>query len=189
MESNIPIAGSTVGAHTTMAVEKVSKGDAYLMNNPTTPSIDLQRRIVAQAMNRVYDYESQGKLTFKEREKLVAKYRQELNALDNRTHAITLYNIKEISALKENLAAVLDQRMAQINSKLDDLVTKIGETPVQGKPAAYAEKKVEKWVETNHLEHVANAESAESAEGDANLDEIKKQIMQTLSRLEQAEVE
>ncbi len=193
MEPIILVAGSAVGAFTALVASKVSKGSTNsFVNNYNTHSADLQRRIVTEAMNRVYDYERQGRITVNERERLLAKYRQELNAFDNnnRTHGVTLYNLKELNTFKEHLVTVVDQRMALINSKLDDITSRIGSnTPlVRNRPAAPMERKEEKPT-AKSVEQIESMESAESTESDASLDEIKKQIMQTLSRLEQAEVE
>lgn len=197
MEPMIHAAGSAVGAFSAMIMNKGRSNDAKLSrnNHPFPNSADLQKRVVTAAMNRIYDYERQGKITSIEREKLLAKYRQELNMLDNKMHGVTLYDPREISAFGENLVAVVDQRMAQINAKLDELASKIGSNAiVQSKSVGRMERKEEKHVETQTpkpLEPIGIAESTESenAESDASLDDIKKQIMQTLSRLEQAEVE
>lgn len=199
MEPMIHEAGSTVGAFSAMIMNKGRSNDTKLSrnNHPFPNSVDLQKRVVTAAMNRIYDYERQGKITAIEREKLLAKYRQELNMLDNKMHGVTLYDPREIGAFGENLVAVVDQRMAQINAKLDELASKIGSNAiVQSKYVAPMERKEEKHVETQTpkpLEPIGIAESTESteseSESDASLDDIKKQIMQTLSRLEQAEVE
>lgn len=198
MEPIILVAGSAVGAFTAIAMNKISKGNNYdaklFADNPNIRSMDLQRRIVAGAMNKVYDYERQGKITGIEREKLVAKYKQELSALDSRSYPVTLYNVKELNAFKESLVAVVDQRVAQIHAKLDDLTNRIGNnTPViHNKPAHVERKEEERATAPKPVQPAGIAEiteSAESTENDASLDEIKKQIMQTLSRLEQAEVE
>ncbi len=197
MEPLIHEAGSTMGAFSTMIMNKGRSNDntKLIRNNHPFPTVDLQKRVVTAAMNRIYDYERQGKITAIEREKLLAKYRQELNMLDNKMHGVTLYDPREISAFGENLVAVVDQRMAQINAKLDDLASKIGSNAIaQSKSVGRVERKEEKHVETQTpkpLEPIEIAESTESvnAESDARLDDIKKQIMITLSRLEQAEVE
>lgn len=198
MEPMIHEAGSTMGAFSTMIMNKGRSNDNNTKlirnNHPFPNSVDLQKRVVTVAMNRVYDYERQGKITSIEREKLLAKYRQELNMLDNKMHGVTLYDPREINAFGENLVAVVDQRMAQINAKLDDLASRIGSNAIaQGKSIARVERKEEKYVETQTQTPkpigIVESTESESAESDASLDDIKKQIMQTLSRLEQAEVE
>jgi hypothetical protein len=200
MEPIILVAGSAVGAFTAIAMNKISKGNdsnddvKLFADNPSVRSADLQKRIVTGAMNKVYDYERQGRITGIEREKLVAKYKQELNALDNRSYPVTLYNVKELNAFRESLVAVVDQRVAQIHAKLDDLTNRIGNNApvIHNKPAHAEREKEERATASKPVEPAGIAEITESAEGaenDASLDEIKKQIMQTLSRLEQAEVE
>jgi len=191
MEPIILVAGSAVGAFTAVAIERVSKGNAKLLtNNPNEHSIGLEKRVVAKALNRLYDYEQKGRITGNEREMLVFKYKQELNALDKGRHTVTLYNPQEFNVLKEDLVAVVDQRMEQMNSKLDDLASKISKTTVQSKPTASVERKEEKHVEApKPVSPVEIAESPEGIESDHSIDEIRKQIEQTLYKLEQAEVE
>ncbi|MEM2760432.1 MAG: hypothetical protein QXU32_10390 [Nitrososphaerales archaeon] len=194
MEPIVLLAGSAAGAFTAIAMRK-GKGNATLISNNTVPThpIDLQRRVITEAINRVYDYEHQGKISGMEREKLLAKYRQELNVLNNNRYGVTLYDLKHINAFKESLVAIVDQRMAQINARLDDLDNKITNTAVQSKPVIRVERKEEKREITKPVERVEPVEVVESMEhdddADASLDQIKKKIMQTLSRLEQAEVE
>jgi hypothetical protein len=185
MEAVILAAGSAVGALTAVAMSKVN-GNGKAIKNIPIHTMELQRRVLTEAMNRVYDYEREGRITGSEREQLLAKYRQELNMLDNRMYNHTFYNLNEVNAFKEGLVAAVDQRVAQINARLDDLASKLANQPVvHSKPVARAERKEEKHVEAKPVEQV----ESESIQSDASLDEIKKQIMQTLSRLEQAEVE
>jgi len=192
METIVLVASSAVGALTAMALDKVSHNVNKLHRN-NSHSINLQKRLVSKAVDRVYEYEREGRITETEREKLIIKYRQEQNKLDNEMGAVTLYDHKVLNALKENLVLVVDQRMAEITSKLDDLAGKIDEAPVKRKTSTPLERENGKRMETpKHfapIEIIENTNITESLETDASLEEIKKQITQTLSRLEQAEVE
>ena len=191
MESIVLAAGSTLGAFTALVMSKVSKSNTKpFINDQSIHHIDLHRRVVTEAMNRVYDYERQEKITGIEREKLITKYKQELNTLDNRTNTTTLHDLSELNAFKDRLVAVVDQRMAQINSKLDDITSKItnNTNTVHNKPITRTERKEEKRNTPNPVEFDEIVESADS-ESDTSLDNIREQIMQTLSSLEQAEVE
>ena len=208
MESIVLVAGSTLGAFTALVMSKVSKSNTKpFINDQSTHHIDLHRRVVTEAMNRVYDYERQEKITGIEREKLITKYKQELNTLDNRTNTTTLHDLSELNAFKDRLVAVMDQRMAQINSKLDDVAvmdqrmaqinSKLDDitskmtnntNTTHNKPITRTERKEEKRNTPNPVEFDEIVESADS-ESDTSLDNIREQIMQTLSSLEQAEVE
>ena len=198
MEPFVLVAGSVAGAFTAMAVDKVSQVNANSRQNKNVKlqfkqnfeSIELERRIVSKAMSSVYDYEQKGRISSSEREKLIARYKQQLDALNVKINSIALADVKEVSALKENLVALVDQRMAQINAKLDDLFSKInGNVVVQGKPTFQHNTRKEERPQVAQMANVEQMEVTDSKESDAKLDEIKKQIMQTLSRLEQAEVE
>ena len=138
-------------------------------------------------MRRLYDYERAGKITSVEREKLLAKYRQQLDAFGmSNSH----FNGNDVNSFKSDLIALVDQRMSQINSKLDDLASRMNnDSIVTHKPISNVERKEDKPIVTKKVEQVTNVDTSETSESDASLDEIKKQIMQTLSRLEQAEVE
>lgn len=198
VEPFVLVAGSVAGAFTAIAVDKVSQVNAKLKHNNNASlqskqnfeSLDLERRIVSEAIRRVYDYERKGRISTSEREKLIARYKQQFDALNVKINSIALADVKEVSTLKENLVALVDQRMAQINAKLDDLSSKInGNFVVQGKPTVQHNERKEERPQAAQTANVEQVEVTDSKESDANLDEIKKQIMQTLSRLEQAEVE
>ena len=204
METIVLVASSAVGALTAMAIDKVSHNVNKLHKN-NTHSINLQKILVSKAVERVYEYEREGRITVTEREKLIIKYRQEQNKLDNDMGGVALYDHKVLNSLKENLVLVVDQRMAEITSKLDDLAGKIDEAPVKRKTSTPMDRDNGKLMETpkhftpieitenitstENTKITENTNSIESPETDASLEEIKKQITQTLSRLEQAEVE
>jgi hypothetical protein len=117
METIVLVASSAVGALTAMALDKVSH-NVNKLNKNNTHSINLQKRLVSKAVERVYEYEREGRITVTEREKLIIKYRQEQNKVDNDLGGVTLYDHKVLNSLKENLVLVVDQRMAEITSKL-----------------------------------------------------------------------
>jgi hypothetical protein len=79
--------------------------------------------------------------------------------------------------------------MAQLNAKLDDLAGRMNNNGAQRPAVSNVERKEEKPMVQKKAEQVTTMDATETTESDASLDEIKKQIMQTLSRLEQAEVE
>ncbi|MFQ5969370.1 MAG: hypothetical protein ACE5J2_02600 [Nitrososphaerales archaeon] len=198
MEPFVLVAGSVAGAFTAIAIDKVSQVNAKLKHNNNVSvqskqnfeSLDLERRIVSEAIGRVYYYERKGRISSSEREKLIARYKQQFDALNVKINSITLADVKEVSKLQENLVVVLDQRMAQINAKLDDLSSKIcGNVVVQAKSTVQRNERKEERPQVTQTVNVEQVEASDSKESDTNLDKIKKQIMQTLSRLEQAEVE
>jgi len=185
-------AGSVAGVFTAIAIDKVSQVSTKLRQNESAmrnnyDTFELEGRIVSEAMRRVYDYERVGRITSVEREKLLAKYRQQL---DTCTKMVNFhFNGNDVNSFKTDLIALVDQRMAQINTKLDDLTNRMNNDVTQRPVVSDVERKEAKQIAQKNVEQVATADTTETSEGDASLDEIKKQIMQTLSRLEQAEVE
>ena len=195
MSEIILAAGSVAGVFTAIAIDKVSQVNANLRQNRSVmrydhDRVELERRIVYEAMRRVYDYERSGRITGVEREKLLAKYRQQLDAFNTDMFSSN-YNTKDVNSFKSDLIAIVDQRMAQINTKLDDLTSKMNSNVTHRPPVSGVERKEEKPIMQKNVGQVTSAptDATETTDSDASLDEIKKQIMQTLSRLEQAEVE
>ena len=192
MNEIVLAAGSVAGVFTAMAIDRTSQVGAKLKHNESMMSnscntFELEKRVVYEAMRRVYDYERAGKITRVEREKLLEKYRLHLNAL-NAKMANLNFNGNDANSFKADLIALVDQRMAQINAKLDDFASKMN-NGIAPRQIPNTERKEEKAVVQKNAEQFAPADTSETSESDASLDEIKKQIMQTLSRLEQAEVE
>lgn len=179
MSELVLAAGAVAGVFTAVAAEKstprLASGQA------------LERRIVSEAMRRVYDYERSGKITSLEKEKLLARYREQL-AMLNAGDAGPNFEPVQTSTMPKEVLALVDRRMSEINAKLDDLANRIRGTEQKAvRPTASqsVERKESTAVKTENVQ----VESIESHEGDPNLDEIKSQIMQTLAKLEQAEVE
>ncbi len=192
MNETVLAAGSVAGVFTAVAMDKVSQISSKTRQNQNgirnDYRFDLERRIVYEAMRRVYDYERAGRITSVEREKLLARYEQHLNAL-NAKRINLHFNTGDFNSFKTDLIALVDQRMSQINARLDDLAGRMNNNVVHKPSMHQIEKKEEKLITQNKVEQVATLDTTETSESDASLDEIKRQIMQTLSRLEQAEVE
>lgn len=187
MNELVLAAGSVAGIFTAVAMGRapvsVKQNEGMIRNNYGT--FDLEKRIVYEAMRRVYDYERAGKITSAEREKLLQKYRRQLDALNTKTNDLDLNG--DVNSFKKDLIALVDQKMSQINAKLDDLARMVNNgTAIR--QVSHVEVKEDKPVQKK-AEQVTPVDANETSESDASLDEIKKQIMQTLSRLEQAEVE
>ncbi len=186
-------AGSVAGVFTGMAIDRVSQVSSKGRLYEEIPSADyrraaLERRIVSEAMKRVYDYEGMGKISSAEREKLLARYGQQVDAFNARD--VSLHNnAPDLNAFKTDLIALVDQRMSRIHARFDALASMINGNLVQKPVVSDLEKKEEKPVVHKKVQPAQTVENIETTESDASLDDIKKQIMQTLSRLEQAEVE
>jgi len=193
MNEIVLAAGSVAGVFTAVAMDKVSQisskekhqNESVIRNDN---KFDLERRIVSEAMKRVYDYEREGRITSVERQKLLARYEQHLNALNAKMVNLH-FNTGDFNSFKTDLIALVDQRMSQINARLDHLADRMNNNGVHKPSMHQIEKKEEKPITENKIEQVVTVDTKETTESDASLDEIKKQIMQTLSRLEQAEVE
>lgn len=190
--------GSVAGVFTAIALERASSANVesrnhneFAMNNE---KLEVERRIVHRAMERLYDYERAGRITSIEREKLLIRYRQKLNIMDSKS--VGLHgDAGDMNAVRTDLVAHVHRRIDQINSRLDDLASimhNMNSNSRAESPAVVTERKEDKQVVQKKVEPVLVIESVDTAqatESDDSLDEIKKQIMQTLSRLEQAEVE
>lgn len=174
---------------------------------------ELERRILYEAMRRLYDYERDGRITSVERDRLLAKYRRQLDRMNaNAALGSSLVDGTNINLFRKDLIALLDQRMAQISSKLDDLRSSIESgTPARSEASSNTEverkeekqqkakmttttpeeekRKTDGQASQSRSEPLPAADSTDNVENDSSLEDIKKEIMQTLSRLEQAEVE
>ncbi len=189
--------GSIAGAFTAMTLDKSSA-----QTNPGSGfASELEHRMILHAMNRIYDHERAGRITSAEREQLLAKYRAQLERMGP---AFGFGSGTHTRAIGNDLTALLDQRFAQLSTKIEDLRISIGNAPAPLRNSVTSEKtgaaadrkepkmeagKPESHAAPSSVETLPPADSIESSDGDGSLEDIKKQIMQTLSRLEQAEVE
>lgn len=181
------IAGSSAaGAISAAVMAKVSRLKAKLAKEPNSvnvarvelASLLFEKTLAAEAITRIYEAAQEGKVDRLERDRLLLKYKHDLDSLNERI--ALLQPVAEYADLKEvrtQLVSLIQERISAIDAKLAEMssvspvvVERVQVMPIPGKVVD----------ESNKKQFQAEEKSIEQLQGE---------IMQALTRLEQVELD
>lgn len=162
------VLGSLAGILTAFAIEMRPR---QRIEKPTNS------KFVYETIKKIDEYKKLGIITEEESEELLSAYRDKIPS-DN----IIVQKV-DLTPIKKELIILLDQRISEINAKIDNL--KIREETKRERPAV---TKKPRSVTRNAMP--INVDKRDEADDERKeLEEIKKRIFDTLSKLESTEVE
>jgi len=182
------IAGSSaVGAISAAIMAKMSTLKAKAAKEPRSlnatrvelASLLFEKTLAAEAITRVYEAAQDGRVDRLERDRLLLKYKRDLDSLNERI--ATLQPVADYADLKEvrnNLASLIEGRISAIDAKLAEMsksVRPIVVERVQVMPTP--EKKVD------------DGEKKQLRAEEKSIEQLQGEIMQALERLEQVELD
>ena len=192
-------------------------------------SLQFEKSLISQSITRVYEASYDGKIDLIERDRLLLKYKQQLNSYDKKIADLqSLVDISELADMRNGLVSLIEGRITAIDHKLVEISNKygistsdiiIGSSPKSSnqqpiidrageeekekkKDSKKEEENQEKFGNEGHQsQHLANEETMAIREQkdqkkkdsvrekikteEKTIDEIQKEIMQALGRLEQ----
>lgn len=158
------ILGSLAGIITAFAIEKKPRDK---IEKPTNS------KFVYEMIKKIDEYEKLGIISEEEKEELLSAYREKIPS----EHVII--QKVDLNPIKDELINILDQRISEINTKIDALA-KIRETRA---------KQVKPTPKVSHMPiNIPSAKNDDVEDERKELEEIKKKIFDTLSKLEDTEV-
>jgi hypothetical protein len=188
------IAGtSIVGAISAAAINKLSKTRAAqkkksYMVSPSAARVELisllfEKSLASEAITRVYEAAQESKIDRLERDRLLLKYKQQLDSLDQRiVHLRPLADYADLTELRNNLATFLEERISSLDQKLLGL-SKSGITQDT------VEARVHKIIaEATKVQAHPDVEQEQTSE-EKSIEQLQSEIMNALQRLEQAEID
>ena len=191
-------------------------------------SLLFEKSLLSQSITRVYEASYEGKIDSIERDRLLLKYKQQLDAYDKKiTDLQSVVDITELVDMRNGLVSLLEGRITAIDRKLAQISNKYGistsdiidSSPKSDRQAIVGKHREEENKESGenlkendddrHQSDVSNEESMAAAVrgGDQKdqkkknnnndkeklkteektIDELQKEIMHALSRLEQVD--
>ena len=189
------IAGSSVAGVISAAVlEKLksrSSARPEPIQKPTASSIrtDLvsllfEKTLASEAITRVYEASQQGRIDRLERDRLLLKYKQQLDSLNNKIQELQpAADYIEIAEMRDNLTKIIEDRIAALDQKLLQL-TKSGTTF-----NIALDPQVQKIIqETRTVQQPAPVEQKQRSD-EKTIEQLQNEIVQALERLEQVEID
>ncbi len=150
-------------------------------------TIMVERDLLSSAMMKLYEAETEGRITREEREMISKRYSDQIKDLQSKLKDVELVvEVGELEGLRNDLVSLFEGRIQNIEARLDVARQRLGAAaPEQAKkePTPRVEREVE-------LEKVVEKRSRpEMTEAERRRKEIMNDVMGELARLEQIDIE
>ena len=148
----------------------------------------VERDLLSSALMRLYEAENEGRITKDEREMIAKRYSDQIKGLQSKLKDVELVvEVGELEKLREELVTMFQEKIHNIESRLDQARERLAVVAPQAvkkeAPLAHAER-------GDELERAVEKRSKpEMSEGDRRVKEIRDEVMEALTRLEQIDIE
>jgi hypothetical protein len=149
-------------------------------------SFIFEKNLTSEAITHVYEAAQDGRIDRLERDKLLLKYKQQLDSLNEKiAYLQPLADFSDLRELRNSLVSFIEDRISVLDKKLLDL-SKSSPLPSQSDIESKANKIL---AETSKLEPTTPMGSKMFKADDENIEQLHKEIAQALRRLEQVEID
>ncbi len=183
------IAGSSVaGAISAAFIERLSRKGGKKQPRSTGAaraellSLLFEKNLAAEAITRVYEASQEGRIDRLERDRLLLKYKQQLNSLNQRIATLQpVADFADMTEMRNSLVSLLENKISVLDQKLLDMKS--------GTPPDDVDAKVQKIIAEAAKVQAAPVEQKPFKAEEKSIDQLQKEIMQALQRLEQVEID
>ncbi len=191
------IAGSSVaGALSAALIEKFSRERAAgekkspQIKSASAARVELtsllfEKSLISESITRVYEASQDGRIDRLERDRLLLKYKQQLDSLNQRTaHLQPVADYADLSELRNSLMSLLQERISSLDQRLLQMSK-------SGIAVPDVESKAQKIIaETSKVQtSTAAIEHRNFKVEERSIEQLQNEIVQALQRLEQVEID
>jgi hypothetical protein len=146
----------------------------------------LEKELVTGAITRLYEAEAAGKIGREDRERLSAKYREQLREIEAKLSDLNLIiEVGELENLRQELLNLFERKIAQIEDRLKEARAQLEALRGVQQPAT-EELKPKVAVEEKKVER---KKKPPESEAESKIKEIREEVLDALARLEQIDLE
>lgn len=195
------IAGAISGAAVVRIVSKVNSSSLKKQRHVVKPfdnakaelrSLQFEKSLVGEAVTRVYEAVQEGRVDSVERDRLLVGYKEQLDSYNEKIAELqSAVDFTDLYEMRNDIAGLLERRITAIDQKLGELSEKYGmerRDPIKIQQQRFIEKEEEKG--GGGVESVAEVEALieEGKSEGKSIDELQKEIIEALYRLDQVEI-
>ena len=169
------------------------------MKTPTVSSSDLdrsrremrtimvERDLLSSALMKLYEAENEGRITREEREMISKRYSEQIKDLQAKLKDVELVvEVGELESLRNELVTLFEQKIQNIEGRLDVAKQRLGVVA----PEAIKKEAAPKVDRGTDLERAVEKRARpEMSESERRVKEIREEVMEALTRLEQIDIE
>jgi hypothetical protein len=183
------IAGSSVaGAISAAFIERLSRKGSKKQPRSTGAaraellSLSFEKNLSAEAITRVYEASQEGRIDRLERDRLLLKYKQQLDSLNQRIATLQpVADFADMTEMRNSLVSLLENKISALDQKLLEIKS--------GVPHDAVDARVQKIIAETSEVQAAPVEQKPFKAEEKSIDQLQKEIMQALQRLEQVEID
>ena len=150
-------------------------------------TIMVERDLLSSAMMKLYEAETEGRITREERETISKRYSDQIKDLQSKLKDVELVvEVGELEGLRGELVSLFEGKIQNIETRLEAARQRLGAVAplsVKKEPAPRVEK------ETDLERVVERRAKPELTESEKRVKEIRDEVMDALTRLEQIDIE
>jgi len=150
-------------------------------------TIMVERDLLSSAMMKLYEAETEGRITREEREMISKRYSDQIKDLQSKLKDVELVvEVGELEGLRGELVTLFESKIQNIEARLDAAKQRLGATA----PAAVKKEVAPRVERGTDLERVVEKRARpEMTESERRVKEIRDEVMDALARLEQIDIE
>ncbi|RLI15775.1 MAG: hypothetical protein DRO43_00185 [Candidatus Hecatellales archaeon] len=155
--------------------------------------LSVEREALGEVLTRIFEAAASGRITSEERDKLIAKYKEQLSRLDSTIqHSERILSLHKLEEARAELIKMFQTKFVEINSKIEEIRKKLGlevkaaaEVPIAPAPPAPPKKEVKPPPPKKEAAEPVRRRS----KADEELERLREDLQKELEKLEQMELE
>ncbi|HMK94197.1 MAG TPA: hypothetical protein VK536_02230 [Candidatus Limnocylindrales bacterium] len=164
--------------------------------------LDLEREILSDAIRRLYEAQAEGKITEQERVQLASSYTARMMSIkESISRDESIVALHDLESMQEDLMKLFSERFSDLNSKVEELRTRIDVKPIKEipvkMPAPAQTSSTEKAEETEEEEEgekqkrkrKPEEKTEAKTEAEKRIESIRSEVEKVLDKLGQMEIE
>jgi hypothetical protein len=162
-------------------------------------SLQFEKSLVGEAITRVYEAVQERKVDSVERDRLLVRYKQQLDSYNEKIATLQSgVDFADLYEMRNDIVGLLERRITAIDQKLFELSKKAGMEPRESikiqhqrvieKEEVEEEEKAGGGGEVKSAAEVERIVGGDKSE-EKNMEELQREIMEALYRLDQAEID
>jgi hypothetical protein len=170
----------------TLTVASVSAGDLERSRREMRTMM-VERDLLSSALMKVYEAETDGRITREERESIARRYSDQIKGIQSKLKDVELVvEVGELEKLRVELVNMFQEKIQNIETRLDQAKERLGAVSpqvVKQEPILRVERGAE-------LERVIEKRTRpDMSDSERRVREIRDEVMEALTKLEQIDIE
>ena len=151
-------------------------------------TIMVERDLLSSALMKLYEAENEGRITRDEREMISKRYSEQIKDLQSKLKDVELVvEVGELESLRNELVSLFEQKIQNIEVRLDAAKQRLGAAAPEAVRKEAAAPRLERGTDLERV--VERRAKPELTESERRVKEIRDEVMEALTRLEQIDIE